>query len=136
MGKKHKGGTMSLTVNTSKMAKGVFVITPVGSINTDTYGVLEKETQKVLKKGPQKIILDMVGVEYISSMGLRVVLSTLKALKNENGELALVNLQPQIQKVFDIVNAMPSMRIFESMEEMDRYLDTMQKKALAGEDEE
>ncbi len=127
---------MSLTVTTSKMAKGVFVIKPEGSINTDTYDVLEKETQKVLKKGPQKIILDMVGVEYISSMGLRVVLSTLKALKNENGELALVNLQPQIQKVFDIVNAMPSMRIFESMEEMDRYLDAMQKKALAGEDEE
>jgi anti-anti-sigma factor len=127
---------MLLTVKTSKMAKGVFVIAPVGSINSDTYGILEKETEKVLKKAPHKVILDMEGVDYISSMGLRVVLSTLKALKNINGDLAIVKLQPQIKKVFDIVNAMPSMRIFESMEEMDRYLDTMQKKALAAEDEE
>ena len=127
---------MPLTVKTSKMATGVFVVAPIGSINSDTYGILEKETHKILKKSPHKVILDMEGVDYISSMGLRVVLSALKALKNTNGDLALVKLQPQIKKVFDIVNAMPSMRIFESMEEMDRYLDVMQKKALTDEDEE
>ena len=126
---------MLLTVKTSKMGKGVFVVAPVGSINSDTYGILEKETHKVLKKSPHKVILDMEGVDYISSMGLRVVLSTLKSLKNTNGDLVIVKLQPQIKKVFDIVNAMPSMRIFESMEEMDRYLDTMQKKARADEEE-
>lgn len=126
---------MPLTVKSSKIAKGVFVISPAGSINTDTSAILEKETRRIVKKSPQKIILDMAEVEYISSMGLRVVLSTLKALKKIDGELSLVKLQPQIKKVFDIINAMPSMRIFESMEEMDRYLDAMQKKSLSEEDE-
>jgi hypothetical protein len=38
-----------------------------------------------------------------------------------------MNLQPQIKKVFDILNALPTMQVFASIEEMDRYLDAMQK---------
>jgi hypothetical protein len=43
-----------------------------------------------------------------------------------------MNLQPQIKKVFDIINAFPSMQIFASIEELDEYLDAMQKKASRG----
>lgn len=40
------------------------------------------------------------------------------------------NLQPQIQKVFDIVKAVPLNSIFSSTAEADSYLDLMQKKVL------
>ncbi len=126
---------MTLTVKTSKKTKGVYVIAPTGSINSDTYGVLEKETQRMVKKSPQQIILDMAGVGYLSSMGVRVILATMKALQNNGGKLVLVNLQPQIKKVLDIVNALPSLRIFENLAELDQYLDVMQRKAVTGEDE-
>ncbi|MGD2270109.1 MAG: hypothetical protein PVI06_06895 [Desulfobacterales bacterium] len=43
-----------------------------------------------------------------------------------------MNLQPQIKKVFDIINALPSMQIFASIEELDEYLDAIQKKATRG----
>lgn len=124
---------MPLTMKTQKKTKGVYVIAPVGSIDSDTHQLLEKEIQGVLKKDPQEIILDMEGVGYISSMGVRVVLATLKSLKKAGGKLILAKLQPQIKKVFEIVNALPSMQIFENMAEMDRYLDVMQQKAKDGE---
>jgi len=38
-----------------------------------------------------------------------------------------MNLQPQIQKVFDILKAIPSLKVFASIEELDRYMDVMQK---------
>ena len=38
-----------------------------------------------------------------------------------------MNLQPQIQKVFDILKAIPSLKVFASIEELDNYLDKMQK---------
>ena len=41
-----------------------------------------------------------------------------------------MNLRPQIHKVFDTIKALPMLNIFESVEEMDDYLDIMQKKAL------
>jgi len=126
---------MPLKIKTDKTAKGIYVIAPVGPINYDTYAILEKETQRIIKKSPQKVVLNMAGVDYMSSMGVRVVLASLKALKNIQGDLVLVNLQPQIKKVFEIINALPSMQIFESMAEMDRYLDAMQRKAVAGEED-
>jgi hypothetical protein len=39
-----------------------------------------------------------------------------------------MNLQPQIQKVFDILKAIPSLKVFANIQELDEYLDLMQKK--------
>ena len=48
----------------------------------------------------------------------------------------VVNLQPQIRKVFDIVKAVPVADVFASQRELDDYLDTMQKKVLGQADED
>jgi hypothetical protein len=45
----------------------------------------------------------------------------------------LTNRQPQIVKVFEIVKALPDLRVFETDEEMDGYLRTMQDKSRRGE---
>jgi anti-anti-sigma regulatory factor len=49
-------------------------------------------------------------------------------LKESGGKIVLLNLQPQIREVFDIIKALPCEQIFSSIEEMDEYLDCMQKK--------
>jgi len=36
-------------------------------------------------------------------------------------------LQPQIQKVFDIIKALPSQQVFSTMRELDDYLDRIQR---------
>ncbi|HBD08654.1 MAG TPA: anti-sigma factor antagonist, partial [Syntrophobacteraceae bacterium] len=98
-----------------------------------TYEVLEKRVEYVLQEGQAKhITLDMAGVEYISSMGVRVVLKTQKQLKQRGGTLSMMNLQPQIKKVFEIINALPSLQVFASIEELDNYLTEMQRQALKG----
>jgi hypothetical protein len=42
----------------------------------------------------------------------------------------MANLQPQIKKVIEIAQALPSESIFASIEEADAYFDAMQKKVL------
>jgi hypothetical protein len=42
--------------------------------------------------------------------------------------LHLINLQPQIAKVLDIVKALPGISVFKSLKEMDEYLAAMQRK--------
>ena len=44
----------------------------------------------------------------------------------------LLNLQPQVRKVFDIIKALEGMNVFKSQEEMDEYLLAMQNKVLDG----
>ena len=118
---------MGIQVSRNEKSIGVFVISISGSIDTNTYSVLEKEIELTMQSSPKAIVLDMKDVNYISSAGVRVVLKAQKMMRKNKGEFSLVNLQPQIKKVFDIINALPDLHIFVSIEEMDNYLDSMQK---------
>lgn len=120
---------MGIEVSRNEKSTGVFVISVSGSIDTNTYAALEKEIDSTLQNSPKAIVLDMKGVSYMSSAGVRVVLKAKKMLLENKGEFSMVNLQPQIRKVFDIINALPDLNIFASIEELDSYLDAMQKKS-------
>ena len=117
---------MPLKVRSTSKKPGIVTISPVGSIDAHTYGVLDKEVDEVLGQHPDVIVFDMEFVEYISSTGIRVLLKTKKALKETNGRMVFMKLQPQIQKVFDILKAIPTLKVFTSVEELDRYLTSMQ----------
>jgi anti-anti-sigma factor len=124
---------MSLTVIVKEHGVDLFTVSPIGSLDSNTYEILESRLQRITATSPRTIIFDLKGLSYISSAGVRVILATKKALKAAGGDIALANLQPQIRKVFDIIKAVPSLSIFESVEELDRYLDAMQKKVREGE---
>ena len=120
---------MPLKVKTTARGPGVIIVSPIGSIDANTYSVLDEKMDTVLKKPPDVIIFDLEFTDYISSTGIRVLLKTKKALKETNGRMVFMNLQPQIQKVFDILKAIPTLKVFASIEELDNYLDVMQKAA-------
>jgi anti-anti-sigma factor len=118
---------MTLKVASSEKSQGVFIISPEGSLDTDTYPILEEKVDLLLDTSPDMLIFDMEKLDYISSMGVRVIAKAKKSLKKSEGKVVMLNLQPQIRKVFEIIKALPSEQIFESVEELDQYLDTMQK---------
>ncbi len=121
---------MSLKVTSREKSLGVFIVSPEGSLDTNTYPILEEKVDLLLDTSPGMIIFDLEKLDYISSMGVRVIAKAQKFLKKSEGIVTLLNAQPQIRKVFEIIKALPSEQIFESIEEMDRYLDNIQKKAL------
>ena len=125
---------MALTVSVTEKEPGVFVVSPVGSIDTGTAPILGKEVAALLTRSPRLIIFDMTGVEYISSMGVREVIKTKKGLAAREGRFAMINVSPSIQRVFEIINALPPQEIFESIVELDDYLAAMQKKVRQGEE--
>jgi anti-sigma B factor antagonist len=120
---------MALTLKSYQKELGVIVVEVGGSLDSATYQELEKKL-KVIMMGPVKaLILDMKSLDYISSMGVSVVLKTKKAIEASGGSFMMVNLQHQIKTVFDIVKALPNMCLFESLEEADNYLAEMQRRA-------
>jgi anti-anti-sigma factor len=113
---------MVLDVLTAAKSPGVFIVTPVGSIDGTDQGVLQKKIDAVLTENPDTIIFDMEHVAYINSMGIRVLVKTKKAQAQRWGKIAFINLQPQIKKVFEILNAMPAFKVFANIQEFDDYL--------------
>ncbi|MFA5093636.1 MAG: STAS domain-containing protein [Candidatus Omnitrophota bacterium] len=118
---------MSLKINVDKKPGDVFVFSINGSIDTDTYKELDDRVSPLLSSGAKVIIFDMDGVEYVSSMGLNTIFKVQRALDKTSGTFMMTNIQPQVKKVFEIVKALPNMKVFESIEEVDAYLYKIQK---------
>ncbi len=47
----------------------------------------------------QKLIIDLSGVSFLASLGIRTLISTCKTLAARGGDLVLLNPQPNVQKV-------------------------------------
>lgn len=119
---------MALNVTFEQKDNRTYIVRPVGSIDANTHSILGNVVDSIMEKLPKSIIFDMKDVTFISSAGLSVFLSTEKWLQQVGGNVLLLHLQPQIRKVFDIVQALPSQQIFASTQELDTYLAEMQRR--------
>jgi anti-anti-sigma factor len=123
---------MQLNINRSSSKPHVTRLSLSGRLDTNTTPELEKVIDDAIAEENTSLVFDLEALGYISSAGLRALFRAKKTCEGKGGDAFVVNLQPQVQKVFDIVKAMPGTSIFTSWEELDAYLDTMQKKILEG----
>ncbi|KAA1190407.1 STAS domain-containing protein [Pseudohalioglobus sediminis] len=101
-----------------------------GALNTDTAPAFEQRLQDVVDKRFALTVLDMKDLDYISSAGLRVIFKAAKQTRSQGNKLAAANRKPHIDKVFEILKALPDMAVFANEQELDDYLDSMQRRAL------
>ncbi len=97
-----------------------------GALNTDTAPAFEERLQAVVDEGYALNLLDMKDLDYISSAGLRVIFKAAKQTRAAGNSMAAVNRKPHIDKVFEILKALPDMAVFTDEQELDDYLDAMQ----------
>ena len=119
---------MELTTTvTNDQQNSVARIALAGALNTDTAPDFEKQLSAVLAGQQNLILLDMKDLDYISSAGLRVIFKGAKQAKASGQRMAAANRKPHIDKVFEILKALPDMAVFANEQELDDYLDAMQK---------
>jgi anti-anti-sigma factor len=121
---------MNLKIVVAQKPSGFHELALNGRLDTETYGELEAALKKIPLAEARGVRLDLAGLDYISSMGLRVIMKLAKELRAQKAVFQMVNVQPQIKKVFDIAAALPAETVFRNMQEADAYLDAMQKKVL------
>jgi len=63
---------------------------------------LEAQVFSCLEAGSNRLVFEFAGLDYISSAGLRVVLTAAKRIKAAQGRMAICTLRPHIREVFDI----------------------------------
>jgi anti-sigma B factor antagonist len=51
---------------------------------------------------PQRVVLDVSGVEFMNSSGLSVLIVLAKRLRGQGGELVIRGAQPMLTKTFEI----------------------------------
>jgi len=83
------------------------VIAPAGRVDSVSSAELERVVVARLDGGERRLVLDLSGVEYISSAGLRVLLMAAKRLKAPPAALVLCGLGPSVRTVLELAGFLP-----------------------------
>ena len=100
-----------------------------GRLDTNTAPELDVALNGVLANTKiAHLTFDLAQLVYLSSAGIRCFIRARKAIEPLGGKVVVVNPQPAVRKVLDIVKAIPPGGVFESIAELDAYLDEMQRR--------
>lgn len=93
-----------------------------GKLDTQSFPEAQSHLTRLVEEGTRKILVDLEGLVYISSAGLRVLLSTAKLLEKDGGELRICSLNDFVQEVFEISGFSTIFQVFGSeTEAMDGF---------------
>lgn len=91
------------TIKYTGPGDSIGVIKVGGYIDTTTSSELERSLSTLLKKNQYRIIVDLGDVDYISSAGWGIFISEIKGIKENNGDLKLVRMIPEVYEVFELL---------------------------------
>lgn len=103
---------------TSHRYVDVVVVAPVGRLDHGSAGDLERELQPLLEptgSAAAGLVLDFSQVDYISSVGLRVLMVAAKAMRGRGARIAVVALQPVVAEIFAISRFHSVLDVFASV---------------------
>jgi anti-anti-sigma factor len=126
---------MGLAIRTQPIAPGIVGLTLNGQIDGTTHRVLDQEIDRLLAGPFKTVVLDMQDVDQITSAGIGTLVKAKVSAKHKGGDLAMNNLQPQIQRVLEIMALVPTLNVFASQAELDDYLTRVQQRMVEGTDD-
>jgi len=97
--KKYWGEPMEIRISKQNSATVVAVTGRMDAITTPEY---EKRLNEQISAGETVFVCDLEGLDYISSAGLRGILTVAKQLKTKGGQMRFANMGGAVKEVFDI----------------------------------
>lgn len=96
---------------------GVTVVEVEGKMTTTSSPEAEAYLKELLADGVTKMVLNLEGVDFIASTGLRVILATGKKLMATGGKLVICSLNPVTADVFRMSGFSQMFDVFDTEEE-------------------
>lgn len=106
-----------MRVAQTPLAGNVVCVTVEGRLDAATVPAFEQTMQRLLLEGQARLVVDMGGVNYISSSGLRVLLTVRRQSRSRGGDLFLSSLRPRVQEIFEMVGFMSVFGVYATSEE-------------------
>lgn len=95
---------------------GIPVVSVSGEIDVATAPTLRDRLQEQVAEGHSTIVVDLLGVSFLDSTALGVLVGCLKRCRDQGGDLRLVAVEPRIIKVFEITGLNEVFTIAKSVE--------------------
>jgi anti-sigma B factor antagonist len=93
------------------------IVKVTGSVDALTAAELAKVLTKQVGDGHANLVVDLVGVEFMSSAGLRTLLGAVKDARSHGGDLRITSTNPGIDKVLKMSGFHNIAKVFASQAE-------------------
>ena len=108
---------MSMDFSIDKKLLGdVALISVTGFLDAHTFEELEEAITEMFSVGRYRIIVDLSGVDYISSAGAGVFIGALSESQENGGNIVLMNPTPNVREVFDLLGLSQIFNIVDDLE--------------------
>ena len=94
----------------------ITLVQPVGKLHSGTYRDFEERLMGIMAAGRHRLVVDMGGVPFCSSAGLRALMSVQKEARKHGGDLQLANLVPEVRKVFGTAGLDQILQVHDTVE--------------------
>jgi anti-sigma B factor antagonist len=101
---------------TQKEEKGVISISIKGRLDADSAPEAEKVVKEALAGPTNRVLFNLGDLEYLSSAGLRVLLSATKEMRRRDGKIVLCSLNEFVKEIFEVSGFQSLIPIAESVE--------------------
>lgn len=105
--------SISLSESTSAEVSEVRVD---GVIDTLTASELEEVFETLLKRGRYRIVVDLAGVDYISSAGWGIFISNIRDVRAHGGDIKLANMVSNVYEIYDLLEFDNVLKAYDSVE--------------------
>lgn len=93
---------MSVSVSEEVLSDGVRQVSMSGTLDSAVAMNEGEKLQTTITKGGGVVVLDLSGVDYISSGGLRIFVRCAKGLDEAGGALHLTAPQPEVKSILEV----------------------------------
>ena len=100
----------------TEQVKDTTVISVQGSIDTLTAREVSDSIDDQIQNGHNRVVLDMSGVDFMSSAGLRAILSVLKHSRQQGGDLYIAAASPGVDKILNMSGFTGILKSFPSVD--------------------
>jgi len=74
-----------------------------GIVDTITSKEVDRAIEELIRRERYRIVMDLAGVDYISSAGWGVFISHLKEARERSGDLRLAGMIPNVREIFELL---------------------------------
>jgi len=95
--------SIKISVHESDRDPDLTVVRVDGVIDTLTATQLEEVLDKLLRRGRYQVVLDLAGVDYISSAGWGIFISRIKEIRDNGGDIKLANMVANVLEIYELL---------------------------------
>jgi len=126
-----KDDSLKIRLQKAEEIDGCLIFYLTGYIDTYNSNFFQKRVSKAIDTGFFRIIFQCAGLNYVSSTGIGSFTAFLKAVKPKGGEIVLLEIQPKVYEVFQLLGFS---QFFNIKDNLDEALKFFQSASSGGQD--